>query len=578
MLHERTLRLSQTDYIVYLLLLLSWLHGGDGLSAQSNVPALDTTSSLLTLHLHTPPPLPLSISWIDSPSPILQQYADSSLQPFYHGVASGDPLAHQVIIWTRITPEQHGSIVVDWQIGLDSCMTEIVQEGQTTTGPIRDYTVKVDVSGIAPEQTYFYQFQALGRKSPIGRTRTAPVGKTDHLRFAVASCANFQHGYFNAYARIAERDDLDAVLFLGDYLYEDGIVDEEYGPLKSRLHVPQTVLHALDEYRKRHAFYKLDPDLRLVHSRHPFIAIWDDHELIDDCHTKGSREHSEKTDGDWEERREAASRAYFEWMPVREPNHNSDYRLFRSFRYGNLVEIIMLDTRHEGRQAQLESSNDPSLFNSDRSMLGKEQLRWFLTKLEESPALWKIVGSQVVMSQIRGVKNLDAWDGYPVERDKILHWIEHKHLQNVVFVTGDVHVSIASDLTRRPFDRSSYDSKTGDGGLAVEFTAPSIASANLNELYRLPPRNYRTVVAEQALYLLNGHVKMAEFDNHGYFVLDITSERSQADWYFVKTIRRPNDAERWWSSWKVMNGKSRLSPSDKPSSTKDGMLTSTSKR
>ena len=565
--------MTRSGQLRLLLLLLLWVHGGDEASTQSrSLKTLDTTGSLSLRppSPSTPPPPPpsLPVSWISSPSSIFQHYADSSLRPFYHGLASGDPLSDQVIIWTRVTPEVHKPIDVQWMVALDSSMKCVVECGEYRTDATRDYTVKVDVQGLNPGSIYYYRFRALGKNSPIGRTRTAPEGTTDHLRFAVASCANYQHGYFNAYGRIADRDDLNAVLFLGDYLYEDGVRTDDYGPIPRREHHPSQELHSLDEYRKRHAFYKLDPALRRVHERHPFIAIWDDHEMIDDCYTKGAHLHSDRKDGTWEDRKRSAVQAYFEWMPVREPRGKEHYRIFRSFRYGDLAEIIMLDTRHEGREEQLESSNDQHLFDSQRSMLGEEQLHWFLTKLAESDAQWKLVGNQVVMSQIRGARNLDAWDGYPAERDKVLSLIEKNGIKNVLFLTGDVHISIASNIARNPFDRTKYDPTTGFGSIAVELTTPSISSANMNELLKLPPRNYKTIIAEQGLYMLNGHVKMAELDNHGYFLLDLTSERAQADWYFVKTVQSRESGERWWSSWRVRDGCARLEKRDVPSVTR----------
>lgn len=523
----------------------------------------------------SPPDLPPTpsppVSWIDTPSPVLQAHADTTLRPFYHGVASGDPLRDRVIIWTRVTPDHHAPVHVAWRVAIDPGMNIVIAQGNVLTGPERDYTVKVDATGLMPGTTYYYSFTAMGRTSAIGRTRTTPRGSVDHLRFAVASCANYQHGYFNAYARIADRTDLDAVLFLGDYFYEDGIDDKEYGPLPSRLHEPRTAVTTLDQYRKRHSFYKLEPNLQRLHRTHPFIAIWDDHEMTDDCFTEGAKEHFEDRDGEWMWRRSAALRAYFEWMPVRERREGDAYRIFRSFRYGDLAEIIMLDGRQEGRAEQITSSSDPDLYDSGRSMLGDNQLQWFMEKLSGSTARWKIVGNQVMMAHIRGVKNLDAWDGYPVERDHILRWIETQRIRNVLFLTGDIHVSIAANLSRSPFDRRMYDPGNGAGSLAVEFVTPSIASANMNELHRLPPRNARTMMAEGLLYLLNRHVMKADLDSHGYIVLDVTPERAQADWFFVETIERPSEREGWWSSWFTRNGWNRLEKGRRPAPEKVGL-------
>lgn len=519
-----------------------------------------------TDHTHNETPALSSppVSWITSSSSVLDIYADTSLRPFYHGVASGDPLEDRVIIWTRVTPEYHMPVHVAWRVALDPEMRRVVTRGETITGPERDYTVKVDADGLQPGQTYYYSFSAFGRTSAIGRTKTTPTGDVDHLRFALASCANYQHGYFNAYARIADRTDLDAVIFLGDYFYEDGTEDDDYGPLPGRQHQPEASLTTLDQYRKRHSFYKLDQNLRRLHQTHPFIAIWDDHEMTDDCFTDGAPGHSDDRDGEWLWRRKAALRAYFEWMPVRERAEGKPHRIFRSFRYGNLAELIMLDSRQEGRAEQLTSSSDPHLYDSTRSMLGSAQLQWFQERLAGSTARWKLIGNQVMIAQIRGVKNLDAWDGYPMERDHILRWIEQKRIKNTVFLTGDIHISVAADIARDPFTRSKYDPGNGDGSLAVEFVTPSIASANMNELHGLPPRNPETVMAETLLYLLNRHIKKTDLDSHGYVVLDLTPERAQADWFFVETMERPSEKESWWSSWFTRNGGNRLHRAKRP--------------
>lgn len=519
-------------------------------------------------HIETPPASSPPVSWINSPSSVLEVYADTALAPFYHGVASGDPLEDRVILWTRVTPDRHAPVRVGWRVALDPELCDVVARGEAITGPERDYTVKVDATGLEPGRTYYYGFSAFGRSSVVGRTRTTPTGEVGHLRFALASCANYQHGYFNAYARIADRTDLDAVLFLGDYFYEDGIEDDDYGPVPGRLHEPASDLTTLDQYRKRHSFYKLEANLQRLHATHPFIAIWDDHEMTDDCFTEGAPEHSDDRDGEWMWRRSAALRAYFEWMPVREWKEGEPYRIFRSFRYGNLAELIMLDSRQEGRAEQLTSSSDPQLYDTLRSMLGPRQLQWFQERLAASTAQWKLIGNQVMMAQIRGVKNLDAWDGYPMERDHILRWIAAKRIRNTVFLTGDIHISVAADIARNPFNRRMYDPGTGDGSVAVEFVTPSIASANMNELQGLPPRNPKTVLAETLLYLLNRHVKKTDLDSHGYVVLDVTPERAQADWFFVETMERPCSGEHWWASWFTRNGRNRLERAAHPSPAK----------
>ena len=235
---------------------------------------------------------------------------DPDYKPFYHGVASGDPLADRVIIWTRVTPETSPMAPVDvhWQVATDSGMTHVVQSGVFTTDAERDYTVKVDVTDLAPYTTYYYHFSALNATSITGRTRTAPTAdEADRLRFAVVSCSNYQAGYFSAYRKIAERADLDAVIHLGDYIYEYSASGEDfYGNedlRQNRSHLPDKEIVTLDDYRTRYSQYRLDPDLRAVHQQHPFIAVWDDHESTNDSYEDGAQNHQSETEGPWEERK-----------------------------------------------------------------------------------------------------------------------------------------------------------------------------------------------------------------------------------------------------------------------------------
>ncbi|HYF01805.1 MAG TPA: alkaline phosphatase D family protein, partial [Patescibacteria group bacterium] len=293
---------------------------------------------------------------------------DEKLKPFYHGVASGDPVQDRVIIWTRVTPETEGDVQVFWRMATDTALKNIVAKGLFTTGQSRDYTVKIDVGGLQPNTTYYYGFTALGRNSLTGRTKTAPV-TTDRLRFAVVSCSNYQQGFFNAYGRIAERNDLDAVIHLGDYIYEYEEGGFGYNDKAQRGHEPKHEIVTQSEYRIRHSFYKLDPDLRRIHQQHPFIAVWDDHETANDAYKDGAQNHQSDKEGDWQQRKVAGKNAYMEWMPIRE----QESRIYRTLNYGNLAELIMLDTRLEGRQKQADSATDPSLNDPNRTMLGTEQ-------------------------------------------------------------------------------------------------------------------------------------------------------------------------------------------------------------
>lgn len=280
----------------------------------------------------------------------LQSHFDQSLAPFYHGVASGDPLSDRVILWTRITPDNPGSVQVVWQIATDPQMKNIVNTGTITTNEAKDYTVKVDAAGLQPATTYYYHFSALGKNSLVGRTRTTPSSGVSNLRFAVVSCSNYQNGYFNAYGRIAERNDIDAVIHLGDYIYEYATGEFGYSNEVGRGHQPGHETITLEDYRIRYSYYRLDPKLRRLHQQMPFVTVWDDHEFANDAYKDGADNH-QSNEGSWNKRKNNAFKAYFEWMPVR-TNTLATNRIYRKISYGNLVDLIMLDTRIEGREKQ----------------------------------------------------------------------------------------------------------------------------------------------------------------------------------------------------------------------------------
>ncbi len=423
---------------------------------------------------------------------------DESLKPFYHGVASGDPLAHQVIIWTRVTPDDQTTatdIAVKWMIATDTKMTQIVQEGEFMTHADRDYTVKIDVTGLNEGTTYYYQFEALGKKSSIGRTKTTPTN-TNHVKFAVVSCQNYEGGYFNAYAGIAAQNDLDAVIHLGDYIYEYG--KGVYGADSiERTHIPDAEILNLADYRTRYSLYRLDPNLRRTHQQHPFIAIWDDHETANDSYKDGAENHNDG-EGNWETRKNIAKKVYAEWMPIRGEANS----IYRTIQYGNLLDLVMIDTRIEGREQQINDVTNPALYAPDRTLLGQTQKNWFLEQLQNSQAKWKIIGNQIIFSEFHvgwaslGAPSLgtpeqlestflDIWDGYPAERDIIIDYLTDNQINNVVWLTGDFHCAFAFDVAKRPSAFSSetpnYNPETGAGAVAVEFATPSISSANFNE-------------------------------------------------------------------------------------------------
>lgn len=288
----------------------------------------------------------------------LTTFFNPDLAPFYHGVASGDPLEDAVIIWTRITTN-NPLVSGTWKVSRNATMTSVVAQGQFTTDQSKDFTVKVDVKGLQDFTTYYYQFEAEGKKSIVGKTRTAPAKNemVDNVRFAIVSCSNYQGGYFNAYNQIAKRSDIDAVIHLGDYIYEyetGGYGDDN---LIDRGHLPNKEIVTLNDYRVRHSYYKLDPMLRNIHQQHPFITIWDDHEFANDANQFGAENHQPQSEGNWQTRKNNAYKAYFEWMPIR-ANTIEEYRLYRKISYGSLMDLVMLDTRIEGRDTQVDSSKD----------------------------------------------------------------------------------------------------------------------------------------------------------------------------------------------------------------------------
>lgn len=286
---------------------------------------------------------------------------------FAHGVASGDPLGDRVILWTRITPasDDGARIRVDWEIAEDAAFERIASAGHFETGPERDYTVKIDADGLAPGRAYYYRFRSGDAASPVGRTRTLPPAGVSAVTLAFVSCSNYPQGYFNVYRELAKRDDLDAVLHLGDYIYElpAGVYADPAIIEAGRQVVPSRELQSLSDYRLRHALYKSDADLQAAHGRHPFIAVWDDHEIANDSYWQGAQNHQPEKEGDWAARRRQGVRAYFEWMPIREqtPLDQADDdrpRIYRSFDFGDLASLMMLDTRLIGRDKQLDYRRD----------------------------------------------------------------------------------------------------------------------------------------------------------------------------------------------------------------------------
>ena len=436
---------------------------------------------------------------------LLPSVAAQARKVFRHGVASGDPLADRVILWTRVS----GSGLtarprVRWEIARDEAFRQIAGRGELFTNASRDFTVKIDVPHLEPGSTYYYRFEAEGERSPVGRTRTLPGADVSRLRLALTSCSNMPFGYFNAYRGLASRHDLDAVLHLGDYIYEYANGRYGDGTKFGRASLPDREIVSLEDYRTRHAQYKTDPDLQEAHRQHPWIVVWDDHEFANNAWRDGAQNHQPDTEGAWPERRDAAVRAYYEWMPIRD--------------------------QEAPRREQLELIEDPA-----RSILGPTQEQWLFAELAQSKkrgATWQLLGQQVMFSPMapsgQPAGNKDAWDGYRPARNRVLDFVADHQISNTVVLTGDVHSSWAYDVTKDPW--SGYDPTTGRGTTAIEIVTPSVTSPSGWGDAGAAKERLTKLLAERP------HLKWAEGLSKGYVLLDLTPSAVQADWYFVDTI------------------------------------------
>lgn len=483
----------------------------------------------------------------------------SDVVQFRHGVASGDPLSDSVVLWTRVTPDPDREapplVVVSYEVASDPRMRRKVASGRVTTSAAVDYTVKVDVAGLLPGKTYYYRFECGATRSPLGRTKTLPVGSPDRLRLAVASCSNYPFGYFHAYRNIAERADLDAVLHLGDYLYEYANGTYGDGTALGRVPQPDAEIVSLADYRQRHAQYKADSDLQEAHRQHPFITVWDDHELTNDANREGAENHQPDTEGDFVARRAAALQAYFEWMPIRRPGPDSSQRIYRSFAFGDLVDLLMLDTRVIGRDPQVNACEKDAAA-AERQLLGAEQEAWLNDQVDASTATYCFLGQQVMMAQLLDVRQLppcplnsDQWDGYPAARSRVLGRLAQRG--NGVVLTGDIHSSWASELSQDPFDPSLYNPATGEGSSAVEFVTPGVTSPGIED-----PATAAGLT--QLVQASHPHIKLMELTQRGYLLLDVDRDRVQAEWYHLTDVRAEDPSEAFAGAFEMREGTSQL--------------------
>ena len=493
---------------------------------------------------------------------------------FKHGVASGDPLSTKVIVWTRAVSTNGEYTTVTVQLALDEDFTKPVYEkGLLSTNADRDFTLKVDVINLEPNTTYYYRFLSKNNISPVGRTRTLPVGKVDTIKLLTVSCSYYSAGYFNVYKEAAEVKNVNAALHLGDYIYEygPGIYADEDAEKMKRVMIPAKEIVSLDEYRQRYAQTRSDADCQSFHAAHPLIAIWDDHEVTNDTWNAGAENHSED-EGVFSERRLAALQAYSEWMPIR-PSVDTDITsIQRNFEFGDLVNLTLVDTRLDKREQQLSYSTftdkqtgafDGAEFYAElnrnqRELIGKEQLEKIAGNFSK-PFTWQVLGQQVLMgkmhlpapivtqqisnadygkiaykaqkengaltSQEKDILNapsipynLDAWDGYPAERERVLRLAKEKDV-NLVVLAGDTHNAWMNDLYLE-------EEKVG-----VEFACSSVSSPGLEK--------YVSTTAEDEAGTIQAipGLQYCNLVNRGFMTISFAHNEVNAEWQFVDTVK-----------------------------------------
>jgi len=456
-------------------------------------------------------------------------------QMFAFGVASGDPTPHSLWIWTVLNPYSHTpigeTVNVRWEVALDPSFRNMYRNGVLATDAGQGYSCKQRLDSLPGGTRLYYRFVANRDTSPVGHTRTLPQDP-QQLRIAVASCSNWEWGYFNAYRSMAQLPELDLVLHLGDYIYE--YEPGRYGNKKlPRKHLPTNEIVLQSDYRSRYAQYHLDPDLQELRRLVPLVSVWDDHEIANDTWRDGAQNHQDSTEGSFADRQLRARKAYFEWMPV-EPNAWKGVR--RSLSLGSMADLFLLDGRLEGRSLQLKSADDPKLYDSSRSMLGAAQRDWLLQQMNASTARWELIGNQVMFSAYdyppkltRYTKNTDMWEGYPVERDSLLRSWWRSGERNLVVLTGDVHASFAMDLRVNYRDPSTT--------LGVEWVTPSITSASLDEYQK----RWKVRLVERWFRKgdMNPHLKLLNFRDHGFMLVELKCDQAQATWMYEKNILKP---------------------------------------
>lgn len=479
--------------------------------------------------------------------------------PFTLGIASGDPLPDGVVLWTRLAPDPLSGggmparrVPVEWQVAKDESFRRVVRRGTATADPSFAHSVHVEVSGLQPASWYFYRFRAAGAVSPVGRTRTAPARAAGRLRLAVASCQNFEQGFYTAYAHMAA-EDLDLVLHVGDYIYESDTPPDRPGPRRHNATEPAT----LDEYRNRYALYKSDASLQAAHAAFPWITTWDDHEF-DNNYANLSPEHTQGPGQDsraaFRARRAAAYQAYYEHLPLRRAQRPKGpaLRLYRHLAFGRLADLHVLDTRQYRSDqpcGDRVKPRCPDVFDPAATLMGPAQERWLLEGLSSSRARWNVVAQQVAMFQrdfTAGPEQtfeMDKWDGYPAARDRIFGFVAARQVRNLVALTGDLHAFWATDL------KMSFDDESSPT-VGAEFVATSISSGGDGS---------ETTAQAQTVLAENPHVRFRN-GRRGYLRCEITPELWRTDMRAVDIVTVPGAPVTTKASFVIENSRPGIMP------------------
>jgi alkaline phosphatase D len=487
---------------------------------------------------------------------------------FTHAVASGEPSADSVLLWTRFVADAETTLT--WQVSETEDFARPVAEGSVTASPARDWCAKGTARGLQPGRWYFYRFLAPGgQASPVGRTRTLPEGGAASFRLAVFSCSNYGFGWFNAYGHAAEANDCDLAVHLGDYIYEygAGTYPERSQAHPDRVLEPASEIVTLTDYRLRYATYRADPDCQRLHQVLPMIAVWDDHESANDSYRDGAENHQSDTEGDWATRKAIAKRAYREWMPVSDDP-------YAAYQVGDLATLFRLDTRLEGRDPQfdlgkvLAGQTDPlgamealnrfrdgDWASADRQLLGQAQEAWLAEGLKTSKAsgtAWQVLVQQVLIGnlktpvglvdQLAGTlpdfisqrlkaaamaseaglpSNMDAWDGYPAARARVFKAALDADA-NLLVLAGDTHNGWAFELAH-------------DGAkVGVELGVCSVSSPGFETyLSFIKPGDL-----ESALVSANAQLHWADTSQRGYMVVELTPTRAVTEYRFSGSVKQ----------------------------------------